>query len=51
MVIQDIKEGAIILQKILKELTKNEIGYFTRVDSLIDEFFITAARALSLQKN
>jgi AraC family transcriptional regulator, activator of mtrCDE len=49
MIIPNLKEGAALLQRMIKELTKNEIGYISRVNGLIDEFFVIAARALSLE--
>lgn len=51
MVIQDFKGGVTILRNLIREITKQEIGYITRVNGLIDEFFIFSARTLGLQNN
>jgi AraC-like DNA-binding protein len=49
MVIPNLREGAPILQRIMKEITRNEIGYISRINGLIDEFFVMAVRALSIE--
>lgn len=51
LIIQDLKEASRILQTLINELTGCRLGHFTRVNGLIDEFFITITRALSVENN
>ena len=50
-VLSKLKETGVILQKLERELFKQEIGYTTRINQLVDELFILIARKLTQQHN
>ncbi|MEO6722974.1 MAG: AraC family transcriptional regulator [Ferruginibacter sp.] len=50
-VLSKLKDTGIILQKLETEIFKQEIGYSTRTNQLIDELFILIARKLTQQNN
>lgn len=51
LVLSKLKETGILIETIKAELVKQEIGYFTRVNQLIDELLILIARQLTHQNN
>lgn len=50
LVIQDFKVGSEIFESIFTELEQSEVGFKTRIISLIDQLMIMASRALSYQE-
>ena len=50
-VLSRAKEAGRILNELHQELVNQQIGYYTRVNQLIDELFILIARKLTLQNN
>lgn len=50
-VLSKFNEAGRILQHVQHELFRQEIGYYTRVNQLIDELFITITRQLTKQNN
>lgn len=51
LVLLNIKEVGAIIEHIQEELCKQEIGYTTKVNHLIDDLFIVMSRGLTLQNN
>jgi AraC-like DNA-binding protein len=50
-VLSRLKEGGALFQNIYTEFLNQELGYYARVNQLIDELFIMIARQLSRQNN
>jgi AraC-like DNA-binding protein len=50
-VLSKLKEAGTIFQNIHNEFTNQEIGYYTRINQLIDELLILIARQLTTQNN
>jgi AraC-like DNA-binding protein len=50
-VLSKLKETGIVLQNLEREVFKQEIGYATRTNQVIDELFILIARKLTQQNN
>jgi AraC-like DNA-binding protein len=50
-VLSRLKEGGVLFQNIYTEFLNQELGYYARVNQLIDELFIMIARQLSRQNN
>jgi AraC-like DNA-binding protein len=50
-VLPKLKEVGILLQKIQNEFLNGEIGYYARINQLIEELFILIARQLTRQNN
>ena len=50
-VLSKLKEAGTILQKLEREVFKQEIGFATRINQLIDELFVLIARKLTQQNN
>ncbi|MES1217234.1 MAG: AraC family transcriptional regulator, partial [Bacteroidota bacterium] len=51
LVLLKLKETGALIETIKAELIKQEIGYFTRVNQLIDELLILVTRQLTHQNN
>jgi AraC-like DNA-binding protein len=50
-VLSRLKEGGIIFQNIYNEFLNQELGYYTRINQMIDELFILIGRQLTRQSN
>jgi AraC-like DNA-binding protein len=50
-VISKLKEAGLVFHNLQNEVLKQELGYFTRVNQLLDELFILITRQLTRQNN
>jgi AraC-like DNA-binding protein len=50
-VLSKLKEAGTLFQNVYNEFVNQEIGYYARINQLIDELFILIARQLSRQNN